>query len=346
MTRPPAKTTAMLGLCIGIFAAEGLAQAPTETVNMHVAAAKAAAGQDHTFLFGLLCAAPPLSPSPLTASQGSAAPSGAPDRSLWHAEPTKVFDNLYYVGMTEYGAWAVTTSEGIIVVDALFDYSVKDEIVDGLVKLGLDPRTIKYVIVTHGHVDHVGGARYLQEYFGARVVMGADDWDLVERSTHGYPTPQRDIVATDGQRITLGDETVTLYLTPGHTLGTISVLIPVTDGGKPHLAAEWGGTAFNWTSPGGRAAYITPDRPDGFWFDTYATSAQKFRDIVARTGADVLISNHTDFDGTKVKIPSLAKRKQGGPHPYVVGTTTVQRYLTVAEECAKAGRLRLASKVG
>jgi hypothetical protein len=36
----------------------------------------------------------------------------APERSTWHVEPVKVFDNLYFVGEKEYSAWAVTTSEG------------------------------------------------------------------------------------------------------------------------------------------------------------------------------------------------------------------------------------------
>ena len=53
----------------------------------------------------------------------------------------KVFDNLYFVGMTEFASWAVTTSDGIIVIDPLFDYSVEDEVVGGLRKLGLDPAT-------------------------------------------------------------------------------------------------------------------------------------------------------------------------------------------------------------
>src|SRR5439155_13476037 len=85
--------------------------------------------------------------------------------------------------------------------------------------------------------------------------------------------------------LTLGDTTLTLYLTPGHTLGTISTLIPVKDNGKPHLAAEWGGTGFNWLR--NRATYITPDRPDRFWFETYEKSASRFRDIVSKAGADI-----------------------------------------------------------
>jgi hypothetical protein len=62
---------------------------------------------------------------------------------------------------------------------------------------------------------------------------------------------------------------------------------------------------------------------------------------VARAGADGVIANHTNFDGTKVKVPALAKRSAGAPHPYVIGSAAVQRYLTVAEECAKAALLEL-----
>ena len=108
----------------------------------------------------------------------------------------------------------------------------------------LDPATIKYAIVSHGHGDHSGGAKFLQDHFGTRIILSAADWDLLERSSG--TKPKRDMVATDGQKLTLGDTTLTMYLTPGHTLGTISTLIPVKDGGKPHLAAAWGGTAFNW----------------------------------------------------------------------------------------------------
>ncbi len=60
------------------------------------------------------------------------------------------------------------------------------------------------------------------------------------------------------------------------------------------------------------------------------------RDIATAAGADVLLSNHTDYDGTKIKLPALKARAAGSPHPYVVGTDSVRRYLTVANECAGA----------
>jgi metallo-beta-lactamase class B len=320
-----------LGVAMWVAGTALLAQGAADTREAHVAAAKAAAGSDHTNVFERLCTATAAPPPAITPPV--AASPAAPARSQWHAEPVKVFDNLYFVGQSEFSAWAVTTSAGIILVDTIFDYSVEDEVAGGLKKLGLDPETIKYAIVSHGHSDHSGGAKFLQDRFHTRIILSAADWDLLDRSTG--TRPKRDMVATDGQKLTLGDTTLTMYLTPGHTLGTISTLIPVKDNGTPHLVAEWGGTMFNWLR--NRPAYITPDRPDRFWFETYSRSARRFRDVVTAAGADALISNHTDYDGSKTKLPAVVRRKPGEPHPYVIGADGVQRYLTTVDECAQAG---------
>ena len=127
-------------LGVGVAVAHGAGQQRPDTVEAHVAAAKAAAQQNHAGLFTELCAEPV--PAAGRGGRGGQ-PQGPPDPSRWHREPYKVFDNLYFLGMDDVGAWAVTTSDGIIIIDALYDYSVKDEIVDGLKKLGLNPATIK-----------------------------------------------------------------------------------------------------------------------------------------------------------------------------------------------------------
>ena len=305
-------------LLMACAAATAAAQAPNPNVERHIAAARAAAGE-HMGMVDRLCPAPGAA-RPVQGNRG--APRTVPPRESWHAEPVKVFDNLYFVGMTEFSAWAVTTSEGIIVIDPLFDYSVEDEVVDGLRKLGLDPTDIEYVLVSHGHLDHVGGAKLLQERFGARVLLTAADWDLLERDNPPWK-PRRDMEITDGQKLTLGDTTLTMYFTPGHTNGTVSTLIPLRDGATRHTAALWGGTLFNFG-------------PDAERFTAYAASALKFRDLAAAAGADVLLSNHTDYDGTKEKLPKVATRTSGAPHPYVVGAESIRRYLTVANECAQA----------
>ena len=319
-------------IALGLLLAASMltAQNATDTPEAHVAAAKTAAGEDYQSLFNFLCAAPgPRGGGRGAATgagrgQGGGQRQGPPDRSTWYAEPVKVFDNLYFVGQSEYSVWAVTTSQGIIVIDTIFDYSVEEEVAGGLKKLGLDPANIKYAIVSHPHPDHHGGAKFLQDRYGARVIMSAADWDFLDRT--GGTKPKRDMVATDGQKLTLGDTTLTLYITPGHTPGTISILIPVKDNGRPHLAALWGGNGLN------------PDRES---IQSYLRSAQRFSDIVRQAGPDMILTNHTDWDGSKVKMPLLAKRAPGSLNPYVVGNESVLRYLKVAEECATSRLMRL-----
>jgi metallo-beta-lactamase class B len=320
------------------------AQAPAPAplspqVEQHIAAARAAAGTEHAGLFDAVCttartviaqaaAAQRAGGAPSTAlgagGRGARAggPAGPPPRERWYAEPVKVFDNLYFVGQTEFSAWAITTSQGIILLDAIFDYSVEDEVAGGLKKLGLDPAQIKYVIVSHGHLDHAGGAKFLQERFGSRLIMTAADYDLMDQQNPPWK-PKRDIVATDGYRLTLGDTTLTLYVTPGHTEGTISSIIPLRDNGQPHVAAAWGGTLFNFG----------PVKPR---LQAYAASAERFKAIAAKAGADVILSNHTVYDGSKSKLPAVQARRAGERHPYVVGANSVASYFTTVGECARA----------
>lgn len=326
---------AVLVMCANAATAQQQ-QPRVDSVEAHVAAARTAAGSEYQALADRLCIPPKPAP-PAKPATPPRAP-GPPPRDTWYARPAKVFDNLYFVGQTEYSAWAVVTSDGIIVIDPIFDYSVEAEVVDGLRALGFDPAAIKYVLISHAHGDHVGGASYLQDRFNAKVIMSEADWALLDSTTTSWRKPRRELVATDGQRLTLGDTTLTLHLTPGHTLGTISTFIPLRDGSARHVAAYWGGTAFNWVT--NRRGYITPDRPDSFWFNHYIESAVRFRNLARSAGADVMLSNHTDFDGSKTKLPALAARGAGAPHPYVVGQASVARYLTVAEECARAASLR------
>ena len=317
----------LVGLAVAFtIAAAGVGAAGQygDVVDRHVNVARTAAGGNHMALFNSLCAANNIKPPANPPQRGRAGgpPAGPPERSTWHAEPVKVFDNLYFLGMTDVSAWAVKTSDGLILLDAIYDYSIEDEVVDGLKKLGLNAATIKYALVSHGHVDHFGGAKYLQEHFGTKILMSAADWELIAASRNANK-PTRDQVVSDGQTLTLGDTTLTFTLTPGHTPGTVSTLIPVTDNGVRHLVAEWGGTGFNFAR-------------NAETFKIYAASADKFKEIATRAGADALISNHSSPDGSKTKIPALALRKPGEPHPYVIGPKAVQDYLTVAGECARA----------
>lgn len=264
-------------------------------------------------------------------------PARAPARETWYAEPARVFDNLYFVGGKVHSAWALTTGEGIILIDTIFPYNSEELIVGGLRKLGLDPATIKYVLISHAHSDHIGGAEMLQTRYGARIVMGAPDWDAVARYPNRYKTmaPKRDIVATDGMKVTLGGTSVTIWLTPGHTPGTMSYTFTVLDRGRPVNVAYSGGTAFNFVNN-------TPD-PGITNFQIYIESAKHMATQAAATAATVLLSNHSEFDNAVNKNRMLAGRGDG-QHPYELGADWVQRYFQVMQGCARAAQIGLEQK--
>jgi hypothetical protein len=72
----------------------------------------------------------------------------------------------------------------------------------------------------------------------------------------------------------------------------------------------------------------------------YVASVKKFEDVARQAGADIILSNHTDWDRSKVNLPLLANRKSDMANPYVTNNASVVRYLKVAEECATAKLMR------
>lgn len=308
--------------------------APPATVDGLVSAAKVAAGTDWPGTFMRLCIPPPAAAGAgrgrgAGPARGGGVAPAPPPRERWHAEPAKVADNLYFVGTKVHHAWALAGSDGIILIEALFHYAVADEVTGGFKKLGLDINHVKYAVMSHAHGDHDGGAAYLQDSIpGLRLLYGAADWDAIDKLTdRPGGKPKRDMVATDGLKLSVGDASIQIVTMPGHTAGTLSYLFEIKDNGKPLRVAYVGGTAIPFN---GTAAY----------YDQYIASAQKFAKAAADYGATVLLSNHTEFDNGYYKAHTAAGRKPADPNPFDVGRDGVARYFTVVQNCATAAKLR------
>jgi metallo-beta-lactamase class B len=266
-------------------------------------------------------------------------PRPAPDRGIWYASPYQVFDNLYWLGTRQHSSWALKTSAGLIIIDTNFAWATQPEILDGLAKLHLDPKDIKYVILSHAHGDHDQGVATLQSKFGAKVVMGGPDWEATLRRAPdvagGVPKrgPGDIAVGPGGTKVTLGDTTVDIVFTPGHTPGTLSYVFPVKDKGKTVMVAYSGGTLTG--------AFGT----DGKRWDEYIDSQKRMAQAAAAAGASVILSNHSEYDNayTKARLVGV-KREVGEDNPFIVGPQSVQNYFTVMEECATAAKLRNGAK--
>lgn len=340
MTRRRSPALVILLLTIAGCAEKSGLEATTtpdnETVNYYMTIAGQAAGFEHIGLYNTTCA---RMGDPTAGRERP--PQNRESPQTWGMEPARVFDNVYWLG--EYpafesnpGAWAVTTSAGIIVLDALFDYSVEAQIAGGLQKMGLDPNDIRYVLISHGHRDHFGGARYLQEKFGATVLISEEDWNFIDEryreSDNASALPDRERVqfVRDGDLLTLGETTINLYVTPGHTPGTVSYTLPVSDNGTPHVAAVWGGTGLAFRASSSKDEKLAA-------FRRYNESALRFREIVEESAADVMLGNHSYLVLAEEKNEILANRQLGDPNPYVLGKDRTIDYMNVAVACSAAG---------
>jgi metallo-beta-lactamase class B len=247
------------------------------------------------------------------------------------AEPMKVFDNLYFVGQKAVTTWALTTSAGIVLIDAGYPERFDDTLVAGLRKVGLDPRRITAALIAHEHADHFGGARLLQERFGTTIYMSRAGWDALEPKPGAAPAvgagapPRRGMVMTDGQPLMFGDTLVVPVAIPGHTAGSMGFIFAVKDGGRTHMAALFGGSILN------------PQRRfPASLFEEYLQSIQHFAEATTRQRVDVELLNHPIMDGLFDRLARLTARKPGEPHPLVVGEESYQRFLGVMAACTQA----------
>lgn len=238
---------------------------------------------------------------------------------------TKVFDNLFYIGQADVGAWALKTSGGIILLDALNNEEDGRWIADQMKTVGLDPRDIKYIIITHEHGDHFGGAPYLKRTYGARLAASQAAWDNMAKLTGGRaPAPRLaadDLVLKDGEELTLGDTTVTSVLTPGHTPGTVSLIFPAKYRGQTVMVAEWGGNGVPFTLEGRQA---------------FRAGIHHFTDYTERAGVSAEIISHGDTDDLLARLAKVRTLRDGQPNPFLIGRDTYTRYEAAFNFCASA----------
>jgi metallo-beta-lactamase class B len=334
----------------------GRANAQSAAAKVHVDAARAAVDPPKAnpnapylgfkALFDQVCTQPTLPDAMRNNDRSAVVP-----RKEWFTWPVEIFDNLHFIGTRTAGVWAISSSAGIIVVDTSFHYNSK-ELVLGMLNFGLDPDDIKYIIVTHAHDDRYWGAKALQDtYPNARVAMSAADWDIVAKDTSPAQfKPRKDMVITDGQKITLGEVTVTLYITPGHTPGTLSMIIgPLTNrksvasDDEQHVASIWGGTD---PSIGRQGVQYYPDGRT--MMTTHIASLKRFIDLSTKAGVDVILSPTLSHANMVEKMrywrmanpdhsagAEAGNRLAGEAHPFV-SKEAVSRYNRILLECYQA----------
>ena len=204
-------------------------------------------------------------------------------------KPFKVIENVYFVGNTWVSVYLIDTPEGLILIDCAYEENLY-LLIDSIRGLGFDPKDIRHLLISHGHFDHCGAARQLQEMSNCEI------W-INEKDAYFF-TERRDLIAFEDrvpefridhyydsdQSICFGGMTIWPVQCPGHTPGTTSFFFEVEHEGRKLTVAMHGGLGTNTLS---KEDLLTNGWPLSF--------QQGYLDMLRqmkRRSVDVLIPSH------------------------------------------------------
>lgn len=247
-------------------------------------------------------------------------------------KPYKITDNIYFVGTFDWSSssFLIDTGDGLILIDSGFPYAL-EVVMENIKQFGFKLSDIKYLLISHGHYDHMGSSLVLKEKYGTKLALGEADrlyangqLDLTWAKELGfeYTMPfEPDILLNDGDEITLGNTTVKCYHTPGHTPGTMSYVFNSKYEGKEYVCATFGGAGINTMEKTFLDKYKLPYNCR----EQFRNSLKK----MSKLKVDIHLGNHPFNSNMKEKI-ALWDEKPEIFNPFIDGEEW-QRFLKSCE---------------
>jgi metallo-beta-lactamase class B len=242
------------------------------------------------------------------------APAGLTPSDKWNdpVPPFRIADNLYYVGAADIASYLIVTDAGLLVIDGGYPETAS-QILGNIKSLGFDPKAVKILISSHAHFDHAGGLAELKAATGAQLFASAEDGALMTRGgkgdfflgdKHPYPPVTPDRTLADGEKVVIGDMTLTAHITPGHTKGCTTWTFPVKVDGQPKEALVLCSLSI---LPGYR---LVGDPAYPSMAEDYARSYATLRTLPC----EVFLASHGQFYGLAEKRVAM---RPDAPNPFV-----------------------------
>lgn len=243
--------------------------------------------------------------------------------------PFRIADNLYFVGNTFQASYLIVTSKGNILINSDVEENVP-MLKASIEKLGFKFNDIKILLISHAHSDHAAGSAMIKEKTGAVYMVMEQDVSAVESggktdfqygekssSPYLYPPTKVDVQLHDGDKVTLGDTVLIAHLTPGHSKGSTTWTMHVTENGKKYNAVITGSTSVN---PGYQLVHNTE----------YPNIAEDYKhtfQLLKSLPCDIFLGAHGGFYALEKKYGLM---KTSTYNPYI-DPAGYKKYVTHAE---------------
>lgn len=235
---------------------------------------------------------------------------------------------LYYVGSEDLASYLIATPKGLILINSSLEASVP-LIRKSVESLGFRFSDIKILLISHAHNDHCAGSAQIIRLTKAKYYVMAGDVPVVESGgktdfQYGaeklmrYPPTHVDRVLHDGDTVRLGGAVLTAHLTPGHTRGTSTWTMDVTEGGRMlHAVIVGSPNVNNGYKLVGNKVYpqIAADYKRGF-------------SVLKRLPCDIFLGAHGGYFGLTQKYP----RWKNGDHNAFIDPAGYKAYIADREQ--------------
>jgi metallo-beta-lactamase class B len=233
------------------------------------------------------------------------------DQEKRYIKPFQMFGNLYFVGETWVCVYLINTGDGLLLLDA-GNFDTSGMLINAIWEVGFNPADIKWVVLSHGHVDHFGSATFLRNMFGCKLYLGEPDAKMFKQNPElsyiQYNSNivdelfEPDVTIRDGDVLTFGKIEMRFVSVPGHSAGTIACFLDVVDGKETKRVGYYGGFGLNTLA---KDFLQEIGDTDYKMRQVYLSSLEKVMD----ENVDIFLANHNHHNNI------VEKRKYQLQHP-------------------------------
>ena len=238
-----------------------------------------------------------------------------------YVRPFRLFGNVWYVGDNWVCVHLIDTGDGLLLIDS-GNCGAAAMLVHTIWEAGFNPADVKWIIHSHGHLDHFGASVFFKRMFGTKLYLGARDAKMfreqpelsIVQGTYNLCDELfiPDYEIKEGDMLTFGNTTMEFFEVPGHTDGCIACFFDAYNGDEVKRCGYYGGFGFNTLT---KENLLEMGEPEFKTRQVYLDSLAKVRD----QKVEIFLGNHC------INNDTLGRRARqladpDGPNPFVDDT--------------------------